>query len=57
MDVSKVAFRGFVMPIYALVDGVVAYTIDQVVTAFQNAYQSIPGSSGTVSSFQPIRLG
>jgi hypothetical protein len=44
MDPLKVATRGFLMPIYALIDGVLAYTVNQVIIASQTASQA--SSSG-----------
>jgi ABC-type polysaccharide/polyol phosphate export permease len=51
MDALDIAVRGFLMPVYALVDGVMTYTVNQVVIAFQNASQTI--TNGANSSGLP----
>jgi len=46
MNALDIAVKGFLMPLYALVDGILAYVVSAVYAAFQNTSQTINGSSG-----------
>lgn len=53
MDIMGIGIRGFVMPIYALIDAVLAYTTNAVIAAFQTAFQQIQQSSAGTSTGLP----
>lgn len=53
MNPLDIALRGFAMPIYALIDGVVSYTISDVIAAFQTSFHAIQNSSGNASTGLP----